>query len=788
MKKIFYIAIMALILSACNSDGPGNSTDNTTNGELRLNQSVAGAISVEGEVDLYHISVNDANTILTVSVEGDTVHPDVDLLVTAYQNEVNEDNRLMADHAPENSYLPADIDMNIYIDQPKEIYIAVRDLMDDEADPEQRYHLTVSTASMEEENNDFSSATQLTVDNQGSIVTEKIDYVGDKDCFAFNISQEGVYNITIDYEPFVGGTQVRPAARLFGPDGAMIDSVSNITGDGFKFLAHLTASANPYHVVIEDTGNDDSDQSSSYGISIVSFDSDEIYQNDSKEEALHMTLSGGNTYSADAALDYSSSSEDPDHFGDRDWYVIPVDSVNVTGIKVINFTMTDQDNIRNLDYRISLMEESGAVLFAHDYNGGSSPYVCQMKAGAGDHFLLVEAAGTDRVQGSAAYTVDIEVIGVTDPAEAGNGNNTESNATVITSGAALEGKIAFRGDVDWYRIQVPTESPKILEVSLESAESMVEYDVQIRLNNDTLKRQYDTNGSDAATELSTSIYIDANSQAITDYYIKVADYQDDDGDSIPYNLLVNVVPVPADANVSTAPGDEYRYYFSEVEERAMDASRSTDLELEIWTTEQPEFKADTSLLNFRAADLAALHITKTNNPDGTVTITFPWIAGFVDYQGDRDFYKLDLKTLDPTIPDTQWYYDVEIRLATRAATNVEYNWKFYRDHNGNGIIMDNPGAEDGYRANNGDITLTSETFDLTTPSGTETFYVGDRWTTENPRDYSVYIGMSDFDYRNLPTSNPDDPVANPDPDNDWGYDAPYYFKVVLTYHPGVSYP
>jgi hypothetical protein len=43
-------------------------------------------------------------------------------------------------------------------------------------------------------------------------------------------------------------------------------------------------------------------------------------------------------------------------------------------------------------------------------------------------------------------------------------------------------------------------------------------------------------------------------------------------------------------------------------------------------------------------------------------------SGFVDYQGDRDFYRLDLKTLDPAIPDAQWYYDVEKRLATRAAT------------------------------------------------------------------------------------------------------------------------
>lgn len=789
MKKIIYVAIMVLVLSSCKSgDSNNNNTDTLSNGELTLNHSVAGTISEVGEVDLYHININDANTILSVSVEGDTVHPDVELLVTAYQNDVNEDNRIMADHAPENSYLPANVNMNLYIDQPKEIYIAVRDLMDDEGDPEQRYHLTVSTASLEEENNDFSSATQLTVDGQGSAVTEKIDYVGDKDCFAFNISQEGVYSVSIDYDPFVGGTQVRPAARLFGPDGAMIDSVTNITGDGFIFLTHLAPSANPYHIVVEDTGNDDSDQSSSYDINIVTVDAGEVYANDTEGEAAQMTVSGGNTYSVEAALDYASSSEDPDHLGDRDWYVIPIDSINVAGIKVLNITMTDLDNIRNLGYRISLMEESGAVLFTHDYEGGNAPYVCQIKAGTGNHYLLVQTAGTDRVQESAAYSVDIEVIGVTDPAEAGNGNNTESNATVITSGINTEGKIAFRSDVDWYRIQVPTDSPKILEVSLESAVSMVEYDVQIRLNNNTLKRLYDTNGSDAATVLETSIYIDANSQATTDYYIKVADYQDDDGDVIPYNLLVNVVPIPADAGVATAPGDEYRYYFSEVEERAMDATRSTDLELEIWTTEQPEFKADTSFLNFRATDLAALHITKTNNPDGTVTITFPWIAGFVDYQGDRDFYKLDLKTLNPAIPDTQWYYDVEIRLATRAATDVEYNWKFYRDHNGNGIIMDNPGADDGYKANNGDITLTSEAIDITTPSGTETFYVGDRWTTENPRDYSVYIGMSDFDYVNLPTSNPNDPVTNSDPDNDWGYDAPYYFKVVLTYHPGVSYP
>ena len=787
MKKLAYMILIMLLLNGCNGES-SDTSGGLSDGELQLDQTVTGAISVEGEVDLYHIRVNDANTILSVSVEGDTVHPDVDLLVTAYKDEVSESTRMLADHAQENSYLPADVNMNIYLDSPKDVYITVRDLMDDEADPEQKYHLTVSTVGSYEENNDFSSATALTAGNPGSSVTEKIDYTGDKDCYSFIVNQEGVYAVSVDFDPFVGGTNVRLAAQLYGPDGELIDSSTNIPGNGFNLLAHLVPSTDPYHVVIEDTGNDDFDQSSLYSININSVAVNEAFQNDTRDEATPMTDSGGQVYTVSAALDYAAASEGENNTGDRDWYSLPVDDISVAGIKVINVSMTDRDAVQDLTYRISLMDESGAVLLSHDFTGGAAAYGCQVKAGTGTHYLLVQAAENERVQESEAYGINVEVTGVIDPAETGNGNNTESLATDITSGTPVEGRIAYRGDVDWYRISVPTASPGILEVYLDSASSMIDYDVQVRINDTTIKRIYDTNGSDASTQLGTSMFIDANSQGTTDYYIKVADYQGDDGDSIPYTLRVNTAPVPVDSGVASAPDNEYRYYFSEAEERAMDAERSADIELEIWTTEQPAFKADTSLLDFRADDLSALHIERTDNADGTVTISFPWIAGFVDYQGDRDFFQLDLNTLDPANPDTQWYYDVEIKLATRSATGVEYNWKFYRDHNGNGIIMDNPGADDGYRACNGDTTLSTEAIDITTPTGSDEFYVGDRWTTQTPKYYTVYIGMSDFEYVNLPTSNPDDPVANPDPDDDWGYDAPYYFKVTLTYHPGVSYP
>jgi len=785
MKNLVYILIMMMVFTGCNSD---DGSDGSSDSELQLNQTTTGTIATEGEVDLYHLRVNDANMILSVTCEGDTVHPDVDTLVTVYQDEVNEDNRMLADHAQENAYLPADVNMNIYIDSPKDIYITVRDFMDDEADPEQRYHLTVSTIESYEDNNDFSSAVAILIDHPDSTAVDKIDYIGDKDCYSFIVNEEGIYAVSIDFDPFVGGTDVRPAAQFYGADGELIDATTSIPGNGFYFLAHLIPSIDPYHIVVEDTGNDDADQSSLYSVSVSSLAANEVFQNDTQDDAASMTDAGGQVYSVSAALDYAASSESEDHAGDRDWYSIPVGNIIGAGIKVLNVAMTDRDAAQDLPYRISLMEESGTVLFTHDYPGGAGAYNCQVMAGAGEHYLLVETTENSRIQEREVYEINVEVIGVLDPAEDGDGNNTESYATDISSGTPVEGKIAYRGDVDWYKIEVPTSSSNVLEVSLDSVPSMADYDVQIRLNNNTIKRIYDTNGSDASTQLATSIFIDANSQSITDYYIKVADYQGDDGDDLPYTLQVNVVPVPVDVGVAAAPGNEYRYYFSEVEERSMDTGRSTDLELEIWTTEQPGFKADTGLMDFRADNLAALNIIRTDNADGTVTIEFPWISGFVDYQGDRDFFQLDLDTLDPATPDTQWYYDVEIRLVTRSTTDVEYNWKFYRDHNGNGIMMDNPGADDGYKACNGDMTLSSETIDITTPTGSDEFYVGDRWTTTTPSYYTVYIGMSDFDYVNLPTSDPDNPMANPDPDNDWGYDAPYYFKVTLTYHPSVSYP
>jgi hypothetical protein len=204
-----------------------------------------------------------------------------------------------------------------------------------------------------------------------------------------------------------------------------------------------------------------------------------------------------------------------------------------------------------------------------------------------------------------------------------------------------------------------------------------------------------------------------------------------------------------------------------------------DVELEIFSTLQPHFKANTTWLNFRNA--SATDITMTPQTDGTTTITFPWISGYADYQGDRDLFQIDLGKLGDGA-ETSWYYDVKIQLVVPApGSSVEYIWKMYLDSNLNGIIMDDPTSPDGYKACAGDTTpQTTGPLNIITPTGDETFWIGSEWGA----NANFYIGISDFNYLKLPESGDD----NPEIDDDWGYDAPYYFTVTLTYHPGQAHP
>jgi hypothetical protein len=227
-----------MLFGSCWGTG-SDSEDAATMTELALNRSVTGKIAATGEVDWYHYRVVEANSILKVTCSGQVMRPEVDLLVTVYEEDAAGNKiRLYAEHAVEDSQLPADISIYVYIDQPKEIYIAVRDLMDDEASS-QPYYLTIDFQAPAEGNESFAQATPLEVDDTGTCQTDNIGAIGDLDCFRFDTPGSGIYAVKVNFMPFAGGTDVDLGLELYDGDGELLESLTSGQGNLFQMLPYL---------------------------------------------------------------------------------------------------------------------------------------------------------------------------------------------------------------------------------------------------------------------------------------------------------------------------------------------------------------------------------------------------------------------------------------------------------------------------------------------------------------------------------------------------------------------
>jgi hypothetical protein len=162
------------------------------------------------------------------------------------------------------------------------------------------------------------------------------------------------------------------------------------------------------------------------------------------------------------------------------------------------------------------------------------------------------------------------------------------------------------------------------------------------------------------------------------------------------------------------------------------------------------------------------------------------VAGYVDYQGDQDWFRLPLDKLDPGDPD-DWHFVVHVRLVQAVSSgpgDVEYVWKLYRDQNDNGRLVERQNPNDGWVDVVGDpdpVDTTPYAFDSTTAEKND----GDLWIGDGWGAHDYYISISDFNFLRIPNGT-DSFTENELPDDDWSDTAAYYFQVTLEYHPGVS--
>lgn len=785
MKAIKLLALFLVLgLMACGGGGDDESGNNEPAvRELTVGETEIEYISSEGEVDNYLFRAAETNRFLRITCKENSQNSGVDVMVTVSEEAANGERvRLFGQHKRQGATTAADIDFLIYIDSPKNLYINVRDLMDDDANTNIPYHLRLQYLNSADGNHDFASAQELSLGEAVSGSGE-ISEVGEVDCFTFTPSIDSVQAIHINQHVPQDGTLVHLAASLYDNAG---NRIQRVVAPGQTILSYLTVDNAPYFLTVEDSDSMHADESAGYDIVIEAVTAAEAKQNDVSDDAGAMDeINGG--FAATGAIDYASSSDPPENAGDKDWYQFEVTGGGGT-FSQVELTI---DNGGVFDpgamLRVIVFNDAMQKQSAHEFRCGSSPYLNQFKAPNGTYYLMVESVPTVLLTRSTAYEVGVRETDFADTAEQDD-DNTESSAIVLTAGVGQTGMVSYNSDVDWYSLAVTSGLPRIMSVELTSDQSVVDYQLVVAPGSgaNAIKKRTDFNGSDAPTRLKTSVYV----AQPTTFYFRVGDAQNDEGSSIPYTIVTNLDDIPS--SVPPMATGTTRYYSEANEQAGVVGNGYGEVEIEVLANIQPTFKVNLDWMDFHADTLPEGVTIDTDAGTGVSTVTFPWIAGYVDYQGDYDVFQIDFNKLDPAGAETQWYYEVEVHLVVPApGSHVEYIWKLYRDQNQNGIVMDNPTADDGYKACAGDSTPTDpdngtpEAVDLITPSGSETFWIGDEWGA----DSIFYLGISDFYYQRYPGEGARStlPVI-PWPDEDWGYDTPYYIQMTLTYHPGASQP
>ncbi len=777
-KKSALCVLISGLLTACvESDG---GSDNREAGNAAGHDFVAtGSIARVGEVDWYEFTTTEANQELAVHLYSKTVRPDIELLATLYKlDEQGKKVRLYADHSTENSVKTPEVKMAVVVDEPQKLFIAVRDLRDDEADGYD-YALTIDAATREDRSSTFDDAVSLNEQCQQDVIGHKSDV----DTFRFTVVESGVYRFITEYEK-KDSSSPDLVLKLFDQSGMQISQVSqaNVGGKTFAMVQHLTAG--DYYVLAEDYGHNQFDTYSAYTVCASKSENSEVGQNDTLATATAVTL--GRVI--EGSLDYDK---------DQDWYQIPVQVSGNGDVNILHLEFDTQTAHGAYRYDVQVVDAQGNAIFTHSHNAVSGGFNTELKVdGAGPYYLVVTPIGSGVYSESdngdvvtqAPYSAMVNTQTVSDTGESA-GNDAIDNAYVLTAGESVSAKIAYRGDVDWYSLTLPADATRIVEVFLQSENRQSGGDVDYSLAIfDSQVRQIldDELGGDGPTTLKTSFIMpqrqDGENNTLS---FRVKDILDNDADALSgYTLQVNVVDIPSalngDGEFATA------YYHNEASEYALKQQRDEDLV--VLEDSDPNFDrrfADDRATFVFDGDNANPNFTLTTSDDGqTKVFTSPWVGGYVDYQGDQDFFKFHLAALTPTAqamdeegnplvdeqgqpvlvaPDSTWYYDVKIELVA-AATDVEYAWKIHKDLDSNKKIKN----ESQLWSSNADRTYSAEAIHLV--SGAQ----GEIWGNQKAYAGDYYFKVGDY---NMAGNG-----MNLYQDYDWGYAAPYYFRLVFTYH------
>ncbi|SMF63007.1 hypothetical protein SAMN02745866_04060 [Alteromonadaceae bacterium Bs31] len=764
-QKIHLALLTALLLGGCggDSDSPGGD-ESGGNTNLQQNNNMTGVINPVTDVDWYSIQVNEPG-LIGLNVFNETLRYDVEILTTVYEKDANGDlQRLAADHFPEGSSANSSLTINVNVTQAKTLYIAVRDLDDNDASATETYSISYDVAQAEDNNGSFDTAVDLALD--GACHTDSIGTVGDVDVGQFSLSNSGVYEISADFSAFAGGTAVDLKLSLFDNEGTLIRSMGQTENSVYRLVESLPAGS--FYVLVHDQGKDDFDTASPFDLCLSSVASAEVSTDDNQQNATN--LAGNGHFEITGSIDYA---------GDQDWSSIN-SGATPPSLQVLQIEFDPSDaNGCDSWFLMEVMDSNDVVLFSKEYSTETGPRTAHIRVeSSGEHFVRVSGINEDvcSLDGTVgmAYSATVDSVNVLDDAELGEGNNTINTAIELdeTTNTETEALLSYIGDNDWYRITLPSDNAqdRILEIFIETdSETPLEYYVTVFNADEIVDTFTARNNETSPVSFKSSYFIPSTAgNTNSDYFVKIVDLQSDEADiDNNYTIRTNSYTVQTTAPAANTGKVTAAVFNSESAEKSLAASDNTSLSLVVEASDQRSYGVNTEAFTIDKATLA--------NADSTITVTLPWQSGYVDFHKDRDWFKLDIPTLYGAAGGSaeSWYVEVQIELYSPAPGSlVEYAWGLYRDESSNAVINEWEG-EDGIIASNGDVSALVSALDLMTPAAN----AEPMWISHEVANVPYYLTVTDI-------INQSTNIA----DNDWGYDQAYYMRAQLVFHEGLDRP
>ena len=243
-----------------------------------------------------------------------------------------------------------------------------------------------------------------------------------------------------------------------------------------------------------------------------------------------------------------------EYVGDVDWYRLEFPQ----GVDTLRVELSNQALESPVDLSFTVYGEDGLTILGGRYDADGGDGLTQLTLELtldGPRFCFI--AVRDHL-GNDADPLNLYFLKATLSSGPGDGNNSPDSAAEIPCGQALEEAIQTRGDVDWFRINIPSGSD-VLAISLSMPPGAPDLTLTLydSMATTAIVSLADSDGFDSATSLARNVLLTEPGP----YYVAVRDTLDDDADAnLLYNLLLDCRsdPDPNEPNGNYATVEQNR--------------------------------------------------------------------------------------------------------------------------------------------------------------------------------------------------------------------------------------